>query len=197
MAEKQLTSFRIKHEAILQYMLANPDKTQFEVADHFGISWGWLSVIVNSDLFQEKRREREDELFKFSVRDRLEAVAYTGLDKTEQLLSSTQSLRDASDATDKALARLGYGSQGAGAAGGGNTLVQQNFFQASPEQAARARAMIGQEVPPNVEATQGGEVIDGEASAVTPVQTNGTKRPSPETGSSVREQGASPDGEGV
>ena len=44
------------HTAIMEWMLANPDKTLRECAENFDVTQPWLSSVINSDLFQEDNR---------------------------------------------------------------------------------------------------------------------------------------------
>ena len=60
MAEVQISRVKIHHEQILTWLILNPDKTQGECAAHFGVTETWLSIIINSDVFQSRWRERRD-----------------------------------------------------------------------------------------------------------------------------------------
>lgn len=46
------------HQAIMDYMLANPSVALGDVAKHFGYTQPWLSTVINSDTFQKAFRER-------------------------------------------------------------------------------------------------------------------------------------------
>lgn len=78
-----------RHDAIMDWMIANPDKTLGECAVEMGYTQPWLSVIVNSDMFQARYRERRDELegvIHFDVKARLMAATSIALDKTMERL---------------------------------------------------------------------------------------------------------------
>lgn len=79
MASNQIQSVRVLHNAIMDYMLANPLASNAEVAKEFQVTPAWLSVITNSDVFQEKLAIKQQELFGETViptmRDKLRAIA--------------------------------------------------------------------------------------------------------------------------
>jgi hypothetical protein len=65
-AEKPtIKSLNFSHEAIIRWLLANPEKVAGgrlkACADAFGYTPGWLSIIIHSDAFQAKFRELSEE----------------------------------------------------------------------------------------------------------------------------------------
>ena len=56
-----------KHEAILNFLLANPTLQMGEVAVHFGVSFPWLSTIVHSHAFQDQLKRRQDQVFESAI----------------------------------------------------------------------------------------------------------------------------------
>lgn len=111
MAVVQLQNVRLKHQAIADWLIANPDKTQGECAAAFGISQAWLSVVVNSDAFQDYLQQRYAETATpvvFSLREKLLGVAHRAVEKLGTAVDNSQDPEFILAAADRALHRLGY-----------------------------------------------------------------------------------------
>src|SRR5712664_2297763 len=52
-----IKSLNFSHEAIIRWMLENPEKTLGECARSFNYTQSWLSIIIHSDAFQAKFHE--------------------------------------------------------------------------------------------------------------------------------------------
>jgi hypothetical protein len=80
-----LAKVRYTHDALIDVILANPSISQNELAATFGFSVGWMSIIINSDAFQERLRERKAELIdpkiQATIEQRLDTVARLSLDR--------------------------------------------------------------------------------------------------------------------
>ena len=132
MAAVQLKQVRYRHEAIIDYMIANPALDQNEIAAALGITPPWLSTVVNSDAFRvriaQRRSEYNEELHHKTARSLYEQAALA----TEVILTELQEPgcdpRFALDAKDRALHRLGYGPTKGGPSIqiGDNIVAQQN-----------------------------------------------------------------------
>lgn len=138
MAEIQRLNHR--HEAIVNWLVANPHRSLTECAECLGYTLPWLSQVVHSDMFQAKYQERcreVGEIAVHTVKNRLTAVALLALQKTqERLESGASSERFILDATKNSLASLGYTQE---------TITPQQIHQhlhvdASVLEAARSRA---------------------------------------------------------
>lgn len=146
MAESvQIKKLSNKHEAILQYIVANPTLKYKEVAAHFGVSIAWLSIIINSSAFKEQLAVRQDELFDAAVlsplSEKLSAAADMTLEQyMEQIPNFTAD--QAITANDKIFGRLGYGAQKQPVLGDNNN-VQVNHYHVNPQILAKAREKIG------------------------------------------------------
>lgn len=151
------------HDAIIDWLLANPDKNQGDCAAAFRYTEPWLSRIINSDLFQVeyKRRlaEKRDKLDGELALD-IRRVAQKSLQAVERRLESGA----CSDAflmksMDHTLAVLGY-TQDSGTATTqvvpGHT-VQVNIIQEDINR-ARERALS------NTGGTVPAKIINGEVS---------------------------------
>jgi hypothetical protein len=151
------------HDAIIDWLLANPDKNQGDCASAFNYTQAWLSRIVNSDLFQVEYQRRLAE-----KRDRLDGelaldirrVARKSIQAVERRLDSGA----CSDAflmksMDHTLAVLGYTQEQGNvpAAGPVSPTVQVNIIQEDINRAReRALSHTGGTVP--------AKIINGEVS---------------------------------
>lgn len=133
------------HEGILNWLLQNPHKSLRECADEHGISQGWLSQLIHSDIFQAKLKERQESVFVEIAQDiptKLRGVADQALEKVSQILEKTEDTAVVVDIFDKALNRLGYAPQKGGAQPAAPTNQQNNIFVASKEDLAAARQFL-------------------------------------------------------
>ena len=151
MAEVQIQKMRITHEQILNWLLLNPEKSQGECAKFFNVTEPWLSVIINSDVFQQRYLEKRLMMDR-RVTDVLEAkardVVDKGLDRLAEIIPVATDPRLILDTTDKLLGRLGYGPKTAAQ----QVNVQANVYSISAADLAQARASINAPTPaPQVE----------------------------------------------
>lgn len=138
-------------------MLAHPRATLAETAFYFNVSISWVSILKNSDAFQELWARRRGEHFhrvSATVTERVQALADVTIDalteKVEQeVRAGTANIGTLKEVGDMALKSLGFGPKGNTPAGG--PAVQNNFF-IDKETLARAR-----------EARARMQVIDNEA----------------------------------
>jgi len=142
-AIKQLS---IRHEAIMEWLIANPQKKLRECAATFGVSQAWLSCIVHSQAFQSRYRELVEENLDARVlplREKLTGVAALGVQKLGVMIEASTDPDFIAGATDKMLHRLGYAPKTQAQSAPGAGPVQLNVFNSvSPElleQARRAR----------------------------------------------------------
>jgi len=146
-SKPDLQKLRVKHQAIAQYLIANPTTTQKDIAEHFGISQAWLSIVVNSDCFLEYIAHYDAE-FRHDVliplREKLIGVASRAVEKVGEAVEMSQSPDYLLEVADKALHRLGYapnkGPTVALPPGGLN--VQQNNYFVGKDALARARGRM-------------------------------------------------------
>ncbi len=132
MAQVQPKNEQHWHDALIRYMQENPAASKSEMARHFKRSVSWLSIVINSDLFQVKYKERNNELnlvHDVTLTDRLESVAEAGLAEMERRIVHeplVQPMKDVTASTSLALKALGYGAptpQGANVVNNNNVLV--------------------------------------------------------------------------
>jgi hypothetical protein len=161
MAESvQIQTLTPRHDAIITFLVANPAMKKGDVARRFGVSPAWLSTVINSDVFQAKLRERQDEFFSAateSTREKLSRLANETLDKLIEKVEVETETSEIRAMATLALDRLGYnafGGPGQALAGAGGN-VQNNFFiGVERDTLARARERIFNR--------QGNQAIEGE-----------------------------------
>jgi len=146
MAGTELQKVGLKHEAIAQYMLANPTATQNEVAVAFNLTVSWLSIIVNSQAFQEYVAKLNEEILQSQViplRDKLLGVSHLAVEKLGKAVADSQDPSFLLAAADKTLHRLGYAPKSGGeTVTPGQLNVQQNIFVADKGSLEEARALM-------------------------------------------------------
>jgi len=136
MAEVQISRVKIHHEQILTWLILNPDKTQGECAAHFGVTETWLSIIINSDVFQSRWRERRDFMAEHAdknIMGLMREAATKGLGKLIDKIDTSADPEFLLAATDKILNRMGYGPK----SGGATVTVTNTATQTSSSQTAR------------------------------------------------------------
>lgn len=140
MAQTQLKTLSPRHDAIAEWLIANPDKHLYECALAFGVTQPWLSVILHSDIFQvyyRKMRGDHVDLRITPLRDKLLGVANRAVEKLADKVEAMNT-RELVDVAELTLNKLGYGQKATVSvvAPGGQVAV---FQSASPEDVAKAR----------------------------------------------------------
>lgn len=152
------------HEAVMDWLVLNPDRSLRECADHFGYTQPWLSTLIHSDIFQAKLAERRLEVnarIAASIPEKLTAVADIALDKLAEKVSASEDPDFILDAADRALHRMGFAPASArnpggspGLPGPGPGAVQNNFFITGNDlaQARQIMQAAGQQIPLTIDA---------------------------------------------
>lgn len=169
-ARPTIAKLNFSHEAIIRWMLENPEKTQHDCAVHFGYSDAWLSIIKHSDAFRARWKELSDQADELVVNDipakmrGIASLALEGLaDQVQAAVDNPTPLQRGFllETSEKLLAKLGYG-------GGGKVVVnapnagEVNVGVVDRADLERARAKL-------VESrANSARVIDGESERVTP-----------------------------
>lgn len=150
---------QIKYDAVVDWLVLNPEKSIRECADHFGMTPNWVSNLIRSDMFQAKltaRREQITSRVTAAIPEKLRTVADLALDKLADQISKSEDPEFILSAADKALHRMGFApasarSPNAAVPPGG--MQQNNYFVVGTEDLAMARARMklvgesGVEVP--------------------------------------------------
>lgn len=135
----------IKHEEIMNFMLANPTRKLQDVARHFGITPGWLSCVIHSEAFQARLAERKDAIFNETVlplKEKMMVVAHQALDTLVERVP-LMSDKDLNNLADQTLEKLGFGSKGSHAATQPGTPGTVNVTFNLRNELEEARSLIG------------------------------------------------------
>ena len=149
-------------------MMLNPTATLTMLASQLGYTMGWLSQIINCDLFQERLsqvRQQEMEVGVLSLREKTAAVAYQGLERLSTKLDVEENTQVLGDVTTKLLKNLGQGEEAAPA------QVNNTLIVATKEGMLEAQGLMKQvkaltnPLPPTDDLghegpTDGGRIID-------------------------------------
>jgi hypothetical protein len=130
-AAVQLQNVRLRHQAIADWLIANPDRSQGECAAAFGITQAWLSVVVNSDIFRDYLQTRLNEVstpVMFTLREKLMGVAHRAVEKLGSAVDASSDPEFLLAAADKTLHRLGYAPTRGPEPAVQNVANQQNNF---------------------------------------------------------------------
>ncbi len=145
-----IASLSIRHEAIMDYLIIFPERSKKECADYFGVTPTWLSQIIHSDAFQARLRERQDTKFStlvLTLKEKMEAAGHRSVEKLAEALEAAnpeepEDRKFIASATDKVLARLGYGTARSVQSPTAQTNVQQNFYAVDQKVLAQARSLM-------------------------------------------------------
>lgn len=89
MAENQIAKTSHRHVAIAEFLVAHPTMKKSEVAEAFGVTQPWLSVIIHSDAFQAMLAEKQAEAYRYLIAplaEKMSHLAHRAVDKlTEQV----------------------------------------------------------------------------------------------------------------
>jgi hypothetical protein len=152
----EIQKLSVRHEAILDFLIANPTVSLGDVATKFGVTQPWLSCIIHSDAFQTKLREKQDVMFHHTVlplREKMTVVAHMALDKVAQLMPLETELKTVQSVADSVLDRLGFGAKAPAVQINNTQNVQVNTLASELEE---ARKLIGKAPKPQLQV-----VIDG------------------------------------
>ena len=122
----ELKNISVKHDQIMDWLIANPLLPLSACAAEFGITQSWLSCIIHSDLFQAKLAERQEEVFgevALSVKDRITTLAHESLRRMTDKVMVENDLEKLTNASEVALKALGFGQPKPGAGVGPQVTV--------------------------------------------------------------------------
>jgi hypothetical protein len=136
-----------RHNAIIDYMVANPTARLKTVAAEFQITQSWLSVLIHSSAFKAKLQARQDLVFneevQATVEERLMGVASVATDRLLELVPKETEVKVIADTMDKTLKALGYGQKMVGTAVQQNNTLVLNGGSISPDGLRRAQKLVG------------------------------------------------------
>lgn len=114
MAVTQIKVVSIKHEAIMDFMLANPGVKLGIVAGHFDVTQAWLSIIIHSDAFQAQLSDKQRELFGATLvplREKVLGLGHVAVEKLGEALENASPVSDKAfiaDTANSVLKNLGF-----------------------------------------------------------------------------------------
>lgn len=141
-------NFRWWHEAIIDDMLAHPTSTLEERSKRLGYATSYLSLLMNSDMFQavyNERRANMRSLVDDSIAKKMADVADLGLDIMREKLEQKRSSIGFKDLTELNLGlldRLGYSAKQSAPAVQVNVNNSNTSATVTPEALAEARGRL-------------------------------------------------------
>ena len=106
-----IQSLSHKHEAIVNYLILNPNASLGEVAKTFEVSRAWLSIIIHSSAFRDKFNERQDTTFSelvLPLQEKLLGIGHMAVEKLGDAISGSDDPDYILASADKVLHRLGF-----------------------------------------------------------------------------------------
>ena len=101
----------IRHDMLIDWLIANPERTQGDCAAAFNLTQAWLSTLLNSDMFKAKITERLAELgegVREIIKLKMTHAADIAMDRTIEKLTEGASDDFLTQTRDTLLTRLGY-----------------------------------------------------------------------------------------
>jgi hypothetical protein len=140
------------HEAVINWLVLNPEKSMRECADVFGYTQAWLSTLVHSDIFQMALRERQEAVaarVTQSIPQKLRMCTEVALDKLANAIEQSEDPEFLLDAADRTLHRMGFAPQSARNPAGspaqqGSTVTNNNLFVLGEADLHEARKIMAQ-----------------------------------------------------
>jgi hypothetical protein len=131
-AANAIERVRYTHDGMIDVIIAKPDVSGAQLAEHFGYTQAWISRIVCSDAFQARLAERKTEIIspvlQATFEERLKGMAMQSLDIIEAKLAKKNpvtgeygDVTTAFKALEISTRSLGYGARAV------NVAVQNNI----------------------------------------------------------------------
>lgn len=162
MSQTQIAKLSPRHEAILNWLIENPERLRRECAAQFGVSEAWLSIVINSDCFQAKLAERQEAVFSVVAADiptKLRGIADMAMARVAETIPNAGP-DFALETMNSTLKALGFGAKPHLVAPAGSTFnTQNNYYVAKPEELSEARDLMNSV----------GRTLEGEASVLPPL----------------------------
>ena len=156
-----------RHQAVLTWMLANPDRKLSECATELGYTRAWISCIVHSDVFQSALARHQEQIMEgtvLSLNEKLTGIAHEAADQLMEQLEHTAEPKFLLETMDKTLSKLGYGAPRAGT----NIFMpgaQQQNNTVTPDILAKAREAAAQKAASTNACEVSGEGTEDEGCA--------------------------------
>jgi hypothetical protein len=135
-AEGALVRLRFSHDAMVDFIIANPAASNRIIATAFGFTEGWISRVICSDAFQARLAQRKDELvdpvITANIEERLQGLAVLSATVLEEKLEASRNPELAAKVLGMTVNALGYGARR------DNIAQQNNFVVMLPEKAGNS-----------------------------------------------------------
>lgn len=145
MASTQLAKLNSVHLALMDFMLQRPEASLREMADYFGYSVSWLSIVTNSDVFRAAFAERRVDIESRIAADiptKLRGIAAQTLDKLAAKVEEIEDPAFIKETADMVLHRLGYAPSRSAAPAPAQVNVQQNTYILTKDDLQRHQQVI-------------------------------------------------------
>lgn len=140
----QIAKLQEWHKDMIDYLILNPRATMRQMAEHFGVSKTWLSLVKNSDAFQSAYGARREDLSRAITANLAERVTTLSEIVTDELTrrvdenAEKYSVRELREILETTLRASGLSS----GAPGGNSQLSLNLGNAPPSVLHEARALF-------------------------------------------------------
>jgi hypothetical protein len=141
----EIQRLSVRHDAIMDFLMANPCIKLGDVAAHFSLTQAWLSQVIHSDAFQTRLREKQHIAFHHTVlplREKMQNIAHMALDKLAEDLPRESDMKTVLATADSVLDKLGFGSKNATTA-----PAQHLHLHVLKEEVEEARALLYKSTP--------------------------------------------------
>lgn len=147
MAETQIKSVSIRHEAIIDTIVANPTISVTALAATFGVTVGWMSVIMHSEVFRDALAKKNEEVFNQVVvptRARMTAVADQAYEKLAGKIPFIEDPKVLLEIADRTANKLGHGPKRGPdpLAPSGNTTINNTYIAVGKDALTEAREKL-------------------------------------------------------
>jgi hypothetical protein len=149
MGAKQIKTLEPWHENLIDWLIMNPHTSRKDCAAYFDISYTWLSMVINSDLFKERlaaRQERQADLVSRTVIGQAQAVAEQSLELLSDRLSQDEIVQlptaEVREIAALSLKTIGLGGAPAGSGGPAINAGVVNVLSVDGEVLERARSKM-------------------------------------------------------
>lgn len=155
-----IQKLRYSHAAMIEMICADPGIKQNELAQRFGKTASWISIIINSDAFQVKLHERMGETWgelTVSVQDQLKGMMVRSMEILREKLDKHSSVIP----DQLALRTLELTSRAAGYGARDTTVVNVNVTQKLDDNADQLVHLLRRKKA---------QVLEGEASPIPDIE---------------------------
>lgn len=87
-----ITRVRYTHDAMIDMIIANPSVLQKQLAQMFGFTEGWVSIVINSDAFKARLAQRKEELsdptILLTLNERFNSIVVRSLNVLQEKLAT-------------------------------------------------------------------------------------------------------------